>query len=286
MPPKKEEVPDAWDDDWEAQADKTDQEVTSIAPEEPAVASKAERLAKHAEQQKSLWESAYVLLISYTRVHNRNVQDYSQKPEPFHYLAAQPAPPLKAEFKPALKLLSRKPTPRTVTVQDPVTGISRVKIIDDDEDGEDMKRNVLSAEERRIRAQKEREEKQRKYEEVRARLFGTDAHSGSGKGGGSGTSSPGSESEGRGGRSRGRGRAARGIQDIRRTEGRGDGLAAKELYDPNSTPRPVSIQKRGGVPSSGTASPKLEEQVIRAPKGPDGNGRGGFVFGNRGGKAG
>jgi hypothetical protein len=49
-------VPDAWEDDWEAQADKMVQE-----PEQPtlqAPLSKSERLAQHAEQNRKLWESA------------------------------------------------------------------------------------------------------------------------------------------------------------------------------------------------------------------------------------
>ncbi len=61
---RKDKVPDAWDDDdWETQANR-------LAPEkpepEPAPAqppmTRAERLAKHAEEQRKLWESAYVTL--------------------------------------------------------------------------------------------------------------------------------------------------------------------------------------------------------------------------------
>lgn len=53
--PKKTVIPDAWDDDWESQADK----VEDLPPqkEEPKV-SKAERLAQHAETNKKLWQSA------------------------------------------------------------------------------------------------------------------------------------------------------------------------------------------------------------------------------------
>ncbi len=55
---KKAVVADAWDDDWESQADKAD----SLPPPnsvlgEPKV-TKAERLAKHAETNKKIWESA------------------------------------------------------------------------------------------------------------------------------------------------------------------------------------------------------------------------------------
>jgi hypothetical protein len=57
-------VPDAWDDDdWEVQADiaaKQDQDRPKDREEEPQVPmTRAERLAKHAEEQRKLWESAY-----------------------------------------------------------------------------------------------------------------------------------------------------------------------------------------------------------------------------------
>jgi hypothetical protein len=57
---KKTAVPDAWDDDWESQADKADDAATAEAAEEQVEISKAERLAKHAESNKQLWESALV----------------------------------------------------------------------------------------------------------------------------------------------------------------------------------------------------------------------------------
>lgn len=50
-------VPDAWDDDWEAQADKEEGGVMLEQPEEVKL-SKAERLAKHAEENKKMWQSA------------------------------------------------------------------------------------------------------------------------------------------------------------------------------------------------------------------------------------
>ncbi len=49
-------VPDAWDDDWETAADKAD--VENTPPKEQAPMSRAERLAKHAESNKKLWEEA------------------------------------------------------------------------------------------------------------------------------------------------------------------------------------------------------------------------------------
>jgi hypothetical protein len=55
---KKTIVADAWEDDWEAQADKTDEIAAAQAAEEKVKISKIERLAKHTESNKQLWQSA------------------------------------------------------------------------------------------------------------------------------------------------------------------------------------------------------------------------------------
>lgn len=56
----KDKIPDAWDDDdWEAQADRMAKEEPP-RPETQAPLTRAELLAKHAEEQRKLWESAYV----------------------------------------------------------------------------------------------------------------------------------------------------------------------------------------------------------------------------------
>ncbi len=49
-------IPDAWEDDWETLADSA----TGVedAPEDQTPATKAERLAKHEELNKRLWEAA------------------------------------------------------------------------------------------------------------------------------------------------------------------------------------------------------------------------------------
>lgn len=57
---KKFAIPDAWDDDWEAQADKTDAAAEPAKAEKEVKISKAERLAQHAETNKKIWESAFV----------------------------------------------------------------------------------------------------------------------------------------------------------------------------------------------------------------------------------
>jgi hypothetical protein len=52
---KNDKVPDAWDDDWEAQADRA---ANDADPEPEPSLTRAERMAKHAETQRRLWESA------------------------------------------------------------------------------------------------------------------------------------------------------------------------------------------------------------------------------------
>jgi hypothetical protein len=187
-----------------------------------------------------------------------------------------------------------------------LTGLSELKIEDEDQEDEELKRNQPTAEELRLKAQREREEKQRKYDEVRAKIFGS-------SGNGSGASSPGSvtppDSNDDGRNTRGRGRGGRGgsrqegrnpdnqigtreLYDPNSTAKSGPSSslsATRELYDPNFTPRPAS----SGTPkhgqdgsSSGRSTPRAEEQILRTPKGPDGSGRGGSGFTHRGGKAG
>lgn len=60
---KDKKIPDAWDDDWESQADKLAREEEASGSsnnktEEATTMTKSERLAKHAEQQRKLWEAA------------------------------------------------------------------------------------------------------------------------------------------------------------------------------------------------------------------------------------
>ena len=51
------QLPDAWDDDWETAADKADDE-PATPEQQTAPLSKAERLAKHQETNRKIWESA------------------------------------------------------------------------------------------------------------------------------------------------------------------------------------------------------------------------------------
>jgi hypothetical protein len=76
---KQDALPDAWDDDWESQVDvsliirfqinadirdkQTKEDLMNPAAEQERVP-KSERLARHAESNKKLWESAWVLVLS------------------------------------------------------------------------------------------------------------------------------------------------------------------------------------------------------------------------------
>lgn len=171
--------------------------------------------------------------------------------------------------------------------------------LDDDASEEVKKDTQLTAEEMRAKQKQEREEKQRRYDEARAKIFGEPLPS-------SGASSPGTvtppRSDGqRTPRGRGRGRGAsntpRNNERInerinvessqasnRRNPQPGPG---RELYDPGYSPKPdVSGQGRGSDsrPQARSSTPRTEQPAIRAPHGPTASGRGGFGFARRGGK--
>ena len=146
-------------------------------------------------------------------------------------------------------------------------------VLDDEDDEVEPQKDQLTAEQLRLKTQRDREEKQKRYNEARARILGT----------GSGASTPGVVTppmeEGR--TSRGKGRGGRdNRQDNRRPES-GTRTEPKELFDPNYTPKPAGfiIQKRNGdQPRSGRSTPKTDDQITREPRGPNANGRGGFKF--------
>lgn len=157
---------------------------------------------------------------------------------------------------------------------DPVTGLEKL-VLDDDEDDGSQNKIQLSPEELRLEAQRALEEKQKKYAEVRARIMGST----------SGTSTPGATTpptmdEARSSsRTKNRSRGG-GQQENRRTG------VNKELFDPNYTPKPGSgTQNRNADDHEpGRTTPREQEQILRNPRGPDGSGRGGFGFVRRGGK--
>ncbi|KAI4164690.1 MAG: hypothetical protein LQ342_001665 [Letrouitia transgressa] len=253
-------IPDAWDDDW---VDKADSSVASEPSPKPAKLSKAERRARQAEFNRQLWEDA-------------------ERPSNNFFLNAQAEIPLKAEFKPAVKVLSRKPPAATTASQDSVDGISQLAIDDEEDDDNDeenggFKKNATTFQERQLKAQKEREEKLRKYEEARQRLFGPDGTSSAKS---STRSSPKPKADGDE-KSQTRSRAGR---EVRPTSS-GSG-AARQLFDPNYNVKPDSYvsQKKNKTPVSSGRSTPSEQQPIRNSRGPDGSGRGGFGFMPRGGR--
>lgn len=158
---------------------------------------------------------------------------------------------------------------------DPVTGLAKMTL-EEEEDEVELK-VTPTPEELRLRAQREREEKQKRYDEVRARIMGTS----------SGASSPGivtPPAESGKGRGRGKGGMRNDNQNQRPSSSQS---GPKELFDPNYTPKPgVQIHRKNGDGSrSGTSTPREEDQILRAPRGPDANAKG-FGFANRGGKMG
>ncbi|OCK85948.1 hypothetical protein K432DRAFT_412987 [Lepidopterella palustris CBS 459.81] len=257
-------VPDAWDDDWETIADKNDGSVQGQDPQPAEVrVSKAERKAKHAELNKQLWESA-------------------ENTESLLFLEARDNLPLKSSFKPSVTVLSRKPPPKLLSRNDATSGMAGLKL-DDDEDSEEeaRKRDEQTYAERQIRAQREREEKQRKYNEMREKLFGSPA-------------SPPEESQGRASptnrqaRSKGKGRGGRDNQPSSSNDQSPAraGNQRRQLYDPGYSIKPnsVYIQRK----EAGDSRPETpnEQQPIREPRGPNVSGRGGNGFAPRGNRTG
>ncbi|ROW16145.1 hypothetical protein VPNG_01782 [Cytospora leucostoma] len=263
-------VPDAWEDDWETQADKADQDGGAPIHEPPKT--KAERLAEHRELNRQIWEAA-------------------ETPSEPMFVAATSNVPLTQPFKPQMKLLSRKPPPKTVKTKDPVTGIEKLTIQDDGDDDDEEKPPQPTPEEIRERQQRDLEEKQRKYEEARAKIFGESASGLSSGASTPGTTTPPAEGSRGGYRGRGRGRGGRGgrggqrsTENYNRSESQdrrpgNNSSPFRELFDPEAASRSGSRPQRGGGTSS---PPRGPEQAIRSPRGPDNSGRGGFGFARRG----
>ncbi|KAL9598217.1 MAG: hypothetical protein Q9219_004637 [cf. Caloplaca sp. 3 TL-2023] len=245
-------VPDAWDDDWVEKAD-SPAPMSQPAPKATKL-SKAERRAKQAEFNRQLWEDA--------EAQNQN-----------YFLTTRTEVPLKSEFKPAMKVLSRKPV-----VADTNLGVGQLSLEnDEDEDEDGSKERTLTAEERQLRAQHEREEKQKKYEEARQRLFGAGSASTEKS---SGAVTPPRQKFS--GESRGMTKS-RGVRDGRQLPlAGGNAAASRQLYDPNENAK--LDQKRDKTPTASGRSTPNEQLPIRFPRGPDGSGRGGFGFAPRGGK--
>ncbi|RKF61746.1 hypothetical protein OnM2_039025 [Erysiphe neolycopersici] len=237
---KKPVIPDAWDDDWEIQADDSPKKVKEIT------LTKAERQAQHIEANKKIWKSA-------------------EEPEQYLFLTTQDNTPLKSEFKPALKVLSRKPTPVMVEQIDPATGFIRLKPVDTEDHEEE--RNTITPEQQRLKAIRELEEKQKRYDVARARILGVK----------SGSSSPGDTTtymstnpEGsRSSQSSGKGK--RSGRDTRQND---SGQHA-------TLTRPDIVTRKKNLEISRSSS-RDDSGIIRIPRGPDQTGKPGFQFFKKG----
>ncbi|KAL8686737.1 MAG: hypothetical protein Q9218_006903, partial [Villophora microphyllina] len=257
-------VPDAWDDDWIQKADVRAsgepfriyidsmfvQSPASEAASAPKAAklSKAERRAKQLEFNRQLWEDAE------TQNQNQNF-----------FLNSRTEVPLKSEFKPTMKVLSRKPTTGSATPADAASGLGQLSLDDDEDEEDEAKTRTLTAEERQLKAQKDREEKQRKYEEARHRLFGANSAS-SGKSSGT-TTLPKQRTNGE---SRGPNRN-RPTRDSRPTSASGTGTSARQLYDPSCTAKPDSlyVQRKEETPTaSGRSTPNEQHPIPLTAAGP------------------
>ncbi|KAH6610465.1 hypothetical protein Trco_000485 [Trichoderma cornu-damae] len=284
-------VPNAWDDDdWEAQADRIeskDKQLPQVSPQ-PSL-SRRERMQQHAEANRKLWESA-------------------DSTETFHYIEASGGGvPLTTSYKPQVKVLSRKPV---IAKKDPITGLAQLSLDGGggggggDDDDSRPQQAQMTPEEIRAKQKRDREEKQRRYDEARAKIFGESASSSRGSSPGTGAVTP-PRPDGRAShRGRGRGRGGNFNSGYSYSnsnigsEGSGQQFEPRrpanqpgprrELFDPSSSPKPDSIRRGGREASSSDSSSvrgqpgRDEHQAIRAPRGPDGSGRGGFGFARRG----
>ena len=206
---------------------------------------------------------------------NINCGYHSENPEPMFLQARNP--PVQPTFKPAVTVLARKPAPQVLSRYGGMAGLS----LEDDDDSEEERQKKAAAdfEERKIRAAKERAEKERKYAEARERIFGSPAASEESR----------SNSPSKPLRGKGRGRGGRDSQPRSSNEqspARATASSGRQLFEPSYAPKPgpVYIQRKedgSSQPGSRPGTPNLQEKPIREPRGPArGGGRG---FSSRGG---
>lgn len=164
-------------------------------------------------------------------------------------------------------MLARKPAPQVLSRN--MAGLN----LDDDSEEERRKKAEADFEERKLRAQRERAEKERKYAEARERIFGSPA------------ASEGSRSNSPNKATRGKGKARGGRESQRRSSNEQSPARsappaqapARQLYDPTYTPKPgsVFIQKKENN-GSRPGTPSGLEKPIRQPQGPAKDGGRGF----------
>ena len=231
---------DAWDDDWIA---KNDSAPTPDPAPAPVKMSQRERRAQQAEFNKRMWEEA------------ENTQDD-------YFLTSRDIVPLKEDFKPIMKLLSRKPAAKPA---DPASGIGGIGTEDDDDSDDEARKKPMTPQERREKAQREREEKQKKYDERKQELFGTKQTLNASLQSAATPKKNGSP------RNQSRNQATRESRPSSSASNR-----TKQLYDPNDTKAGATSVLKKEI--SATAN---EIKPIRTPRNPDGSGRGGFGFASR-----
>ena len=213
--------------------------------------------------------------------------------------------PLRSDFKPPPILLSRKgpvqPSPKPKTLVENVAGLDlrdRPESSSDEDDANGTKK--LTPGELAVQQAKEREERQRRYDERRQELFGSanmttvsnstqrpKSNNPSGHSSPQNLTPPHSRSATPNrARGRGTGSAARG-------RGVSSGLFSasnhhkqppqnQQLYEPSYSPKPDSIylqRREAGIQKSAR---QAEIHPVREPRGPDGSGPGGNGFAPRG----
>ena len=240
-------MPDAWDDDWITKAD-TSQPTPASKPSSTKL-SKAEKRAMQAEFNRQVWADA-------------------EDPQDNFFLRSREIVPLKSQWKPTVQVLSRKPKATPAAGSESAVGIDQMRI-DDDEDSEDeANKNTMTPQERQEKAARERDEKQKKYEEVRQKLFGVETFSTSG------STSP-ARKDGNS-RNQSRNKSAR--------ESRPSSSAStrtRQLYDPNDNGK----QGANSVLKKDAKAMLNEVQPVRSPRNPDPSYRGGYGFAPRGGRS-
>lgn len=221
---------------------------------------------------------------------------YRESPQTFHFLEAQSNVPLKQDFQPTVTVLSRKPQPSrsTAAVNPPTAGMARLAVsaddpVDDSEEDDEKQQNKPpepTPEERQAMALRNLEERQRKYEEVRERLFGSPSADASGNSSPRSATPPTRQPDSRGkGKSRGGGRE----NYKEKRDSSSTSSKSRQLYDPGNTGRSGAnyVQRKDSQSPNdrtGGAQHQAPRQPLRSPRGPDPSGRGGFKQGSRGSK--
>ena len=289
-------VPDAWDDEWEAAAD--------VCTKSSSVGILANRMVQTASSKLEVDDEPKKLSTKQTKAQkraaqaefNRQLWAEAERPKETNYfLETHGVVPLRQDFKPPPVLLSRK-GPMVIAPKPPTNGMSNLNVADKPEESSEEEEEVkasLTVEEQKAMRDKERAEKQKKYDEARIRIMG-----GGSKGApsnnankdsadNSGTSSPGdmtppSSRSATPNRARRGGKKQNNMSRDAQAQQRKD--RDRELFDPGYAAKPDSVylarREQGVLERNGSNG---DIKPIRAPKGPDGSGRGGFGFAPRGG---